>query len=311
MVTICFGNRDADTIITTLNTSKRSNIEMFKPVNKTHAIIEVHFVLDVERPWLPEDQPLIDKGYEEYWRDVLPARVQGQSYLMNFGPRIQGPGMGAPPNPMVPLFYNAVSRDGSSEWELAFEGNQIRITCGKYSRWDQVWKVAGNLFQMAGKSLNERDTGIVTAELTYLDLFVWEGEEKDYDVKGLLTHEQGVIGSSVAEHGPLWHSQQGWIRDQKDWPEENYLERIHLNANKGMIGQEEKLGVLITTTTRLGHGGRKKLFSLQRGFNPLQSVKEKPDDGKSRFEWLHTQAKTVFSRVLTSDAQDSIGLWAK
>ena len=290
---------------------KGQNIEMFKPINKSHAIIEVHFVLDVDRPWLAEDQPFVEQGYEKYWQQVLPRRVQGQQVLVNLGPRIRGPGVGAPPEPMAPMVYTAVSRDGSREWELGFEGNQVRVTCGKYSRWEQVWQVAVNLFRMVGKSLNGRDTGITAAELTYQDLFVWDGEEDDYDVEGLLSHEEGMIGSSVSGHGPLWHSHQGWMKDQNDWPGENYLERVHLDASKGMVRQEEKFGVSITTTARLGHGGTKRLFSLQKGFSHLQVVKERSDGGAARFEWLHTQTKNVFSRVLTEEARNSIHLWAK
>ena len=284
---------------------------MFIPVSKSHAIVEVHFVLDIDRPWLAEDQPLIEEGYKNYWQQVLPGRVQGQQILVNLGPQIEGANMGTPPKPMSPMIYNAVSRDGSREWELGFQGNQVRVTCGKYSRWEQVWKVASSLFHMVGKNFNRRNIGILAAELTYQDLFIWEGKEEDYDVRELLTHENGVIGVSVLEHGPLWHSHQGWMKDQKEWPEEGYLERIHLDASKVMMRQEEKFGIFITTTTRLGHGGAKQLFSLQKGFQPLQVVKERPDDGASRFEWLHTQAKDVFSRILTNEAQKSINLWAE
>ena len=212
---------------------------------------------------------------------------------------------------MTPIFYNSVSRDGSREWELGFNGNQVRVTCGKYSRWEHVWKIANNLFQMVGKSLSGRDTGIITVELTYQDLFVWEGEEKDYDVRRLLSCEDEVIGRSMLGLGPLWHSHQGWMKDQNKWPEEDYLERIHLDASKGMVWNEERFGIFITTTTRLGHGGTKKIFSIQKGFHPLKVVNEKSDTAADRFEWLHTKAKSVFSKVLTKETQESINLWAK
>ena len=101
------------------------------------------------------------------------------------------------------------------------------------------------------------------------------------------------------------------MKDQNDWPGESYLERVHLDASKGVMRQEEKFGVSITTTARLGHGGTKRLFSLQKGFNPLQVVKERPDGGAARFEWLHAQAKSVFSRVLAEEARNSIHLWTK
>ena len=78
-----------------------------------------------------------------------------------------------------------------------------------------------------------------------------------------------------------------------------------------MVRQEEKFKVSITTTARLGHGGTKRIFSLQKGFSPLQVVKERPDDGAARFEWLHAQAKNVFSRVLAEEARNSIHLWEK
>ena len=244
---------------------------MFKPVNKSHAIIEVHFVLVIGRPWLAEDQPLVEQGYDKYWQQVLPSRVQGQQVLVNLGPQIQGPGMGAPPEPMAPITYTAVSRDGSREWELGFEGSQVRVTCGKYSRWEQVWKVASNLFQMVGKSLNGRYTEIVAAELTYQDLFVWEGEEEDYDVKRLLSHENGMIGSSVLGHGPLWHSHQGWMKDQNEWPGENYLERVHLDAGKGMVRQEENSGYPLPRRPVWGTEERKNFFRFRKGSAPCKS----------------------------------------
>ena len=88
-------------------------------------LVEVHFVLDIDRPWLAEDQPLIEEGYKDYWQQVLPGRVQGQQILVNLGPQIEGANMGTPPKPMSPMIYNAVSRDGSREWELGFQGNQV------------------------------------------------------------------------------------------------------------------------------------------------------------------------------------------
>ena len=80
---------------------------MFIPVNKSHAIVEVHFVLDIDRPWLAEDQPLIEEGYKDYWQPILPGRVQGQQILVNLGPQIEGESMGTPPKPMIPMIHNA------------------------------------------------------------------------------------------------------------------------------------------------------------------------------------------------------------
>ena len=40
-------------------------------------------------------------------------------------------------------------------------------------------------------------------------------------------------------------------------------------------------------------------------------MKDRSGGGAARFEWLHTQAKNVFSRVLTEEARNSIHLWAK
>ena len=281
---------------------------MFRPANGKHAILEVHFILEMERPWFREDKTVIEQGYA-LWGEILPRKLEAQQFVVQFGPQLQGEGIENPAAPMPPLTYGAVERDGSREWELAFENQILRITCGKYSRWEQVWKVVRNLFQMVGRVLNNRETGIRAMELTYQDLFVWEGEQSEYDIRKLLTDEHGTIGSRILDHGPLWHCHHGWMQTQTEWEDEAYLERIHLDGNEGLIRQEKKLAVMITTTARLGHGGTKRLFTLQRGFNELQVVGEKREGAWGRFEWLHERNKEIFSKVLKDEMQRTISLW--
>lgn len=281
---------------------------MFRPVNGKHAILEVHFILEMERPWLQEDKAVIERGYA-MWGEVLPRKLEAQQFVVQFGPQLQGEGIESPATPMPPLTYGAVARDGSREWELAFENQVLRVTCGKYSRWEQVWKVARSLFQMAGRILKDRETGIRATELTYQDLFVWEGEQSEYDTRKLLTDEHGTIGSRILGHGPLWHCHHGWMRTQTEWEGEAYLERIHLDGNEGLIRQEKKLAVMITTTARLGHGGTKRLFTLQRGFDELRVVGEKREGAWGRFEWLHERNKEIFGKVLKDEMQRTISLW--
>ena len=280
---------------------------MFKPVNDNHSILEVHFVLETERPWLQEDKSVIERG-DQLWGDVLPGKFEGQQIFLQFGPQVQGVGIEHPPRQMPPLAYRTVARDGSREWELAFEGQALRITCGKYSRWEQVWKIALNLFQMAGRTLKNRETGIRAVELTYQDLFLWEGLPKDYNVGKLLTNEHCAIGGQTLDHGPSWHCHNGWMKEQKDWEGEPYLERIHLDGNQGLIRQENKPAIMITTTARLGHGGKDPLFTLQNGFNDLRLVGQRKDNACGRFEWLHERTKEIFCTVLRDDMQRAIGL---
>ena len=282
---------------------------MFRPVDGKHAILEVHFILETERPWLPEDKALIEKGYA-LWGEILPRKLEARQFVVQFGPKLQGEGIENPAAPMSPLTYGAVERDGSREWELAFDNRVLRITCGKYSRWEQVWRVAGNLFRMVGRTLNDRETWIRAMELTYRDLFVWEGDRSEYDVGKLLTDEHGTIGRRTLVHGPSWHCHHGWMRTQTEWEGEAYLERIHLDGNERSIRQERKPGVMITTTSRLGHGGTKRLFPLQSGFNELQVVGERRKGARGRFEWLHERNREIISRVLKEEMQRTIGLWS-
>ena len=238
--------------------------KMFRPVNGNHSILDVHFILETERPWFQEDKAIIEQGYEQ-WGEVLPGKLEGQQFVVQVGPQIQGAGVEHPSPPMPPLTYFAVARDGSREWELTFENQVLRVTCGKYSRWKQVWKTALHLFQMAGRTLNDRQTGIRAVELTYRDLFVWEKDPSTYNIRELLTDEHGMLGKRIMDHGPLWHCHNGWIKQQTDWRGEPYLERIHLDGNEGLIRQEKTGGddyddsplgawqsrILIYTTERL------------------------------------------------------------
>lgn len=280
---------------------------MFRPVNDKHSIQEVHFVLETEQHWIQEDKAVIEQGYG-LWGETLPRKLEAQQIVVQMGPQLQGGGIENPP-PLMPLLtYGSVDRDGSREWELAFDGRFLRITCGKYSRWRQVWKVARKLFQMVGQTLNGRETGVRAMELTYQDLFVWEGQRSEYNVRELLTDEHGTLGSRILNHGPLWHCHNGWMKEQSKWADEPYLERIHLDGCEGEIRQEKKLWVAITTTVRLGHGGTKRLFTLQRGFNELHVVGEKREGAVERFEWLHEKNKELFREVLEDEMQRTIGL---
>lgn len=279
---------------------------MFRPINDDHAIFAVHFVLEFERPWLREDKPLIDKGYDR-WKEILPGIQERQHVVI--GPQLQGGGVENSTAVMPPLAYTSVERDGSREWELAFEGNSLRISCGKYSRWTQVWKIAQHLFQMVGQAMGDRKIGVRTIELTYEDLFLWEGKESQYKVRNLLTDRSGIIGKQTLEHGPMWHCHQGWIQKQTKWKGERYLERVHLNGHKGVLHREEKFAIGVATTTRLGHGGEKRLFTLQTEFTELARKRREKNGG--RFEWMHEKNKELLGKVLTEKMQQAISLSVK
>ena len=55
---------------------------MFKPVNENHSILEVHFVLETERPWLQEDKAVIEQG-DKMWGDVLPGNPKDSNFFCN------------------------------------------------------------------------------------------------------------------------------------------------------------------------------------------------------------------------------------
>lgn len=269
----------------------------------------MHFVLELEQPWFQEDRPLIEKG-EHMWEDLLPGKQEGQGLVIQIGPQAQGQEVDDSKAPMTPLAYRAVERDGSREWELAFHGHHLRVTCGTYSRWRQVWGIARGLFEKVGKVLNDRETEVRAVELTYQDLFIWEGDESRYDVGKLLTNDHGIIGGWLLKHGPLWHCHRGWIQEQNEWKDEAYLERIHLNGKRRLLRQEERPAVEMITTTRLGHGGTKSLFMLQHGFTELQEAGKKKEEGCMRFEWLHDKSIEMIGKVLTKEVQAEIGLRA-
>lgn len=282
---------------------------MFRPIHENNAIQTVHFAVETTDLWLERDQEVIQAGAKE-WKAVLPMEnVVTPMLTVQTGTTVTGPGQPASLRPMNIVAYGRSMPNGTVEWELVFQGNAIQITTRSYSRWEHTWGVAERLLEAVGRALKDRSTEIKTAELTYQDVFVWDGRSEKYNLEELVTTDEGLVGREIKEKGKLWHWQMGWIMDQTNDSPAQWLERIHLAGVRGPTPKGPRHMVTIETTTRAGHGSEQPLFTLQKGFRKIRAVENEGPAGSIVFEWMHRRCKDMIGRILKQEIQDRIGLW--
>lgn len=283
---------------------------MFRPIHENNAIQTVRFAVETTDLWLERDQEVIQAGARE-WKAILPMEnVVPPMVTVQTGPTVIGPGQQpASLRPMNIVVYGRSMPNGTVEWELIFQGNAIQIITQSYSRWKHTWRVAERLLEAVGRALKDRSTEIKTVELTYQDVFVWDGRNEEYNLEELITTDDGLIGREINTKGKLWHWQMGWIMDKADDSPAQWLERIHLAGVHGSTPEGPRYMVTIETTTRAGHGSEQPLFTLQRGFRKIHAAEDEGPAGSIAFEWMHQQCKAMIGRILKQEIQDRIGLW--
>lgn len=274
---------------------------MFKPLHQDHAIESVIFRLTGSGEMTEHERPILNQGYEKFWKAVLPRVNQAQVMEIAMVPTLL---VEEAPKPLAPTQYVEFMRTGKAAWWMEIGGPTITVGCAQYGGWGSTSSKAYELFASLGKTLGNPHplAEIRSAELTYQDLLVWNGADEDYDPK-IAIRESRI--PAKARESKEWHLGEGWVEDPAG---ERILERFQIGAElRGGRSQPHPI-VQVVTTAIWGFGETSARLKLGRAFGNIQSVDGKDNDGRAIYENLHRRTHALFRNLITEEVASRVGL---
>lgn len=274
---------------------------MFRPLHQDHAIESVNFRLTGSGEMGEHERTVLDGGHEKYWKPVLPSVNRAQVLEIAMGPT---PLVDGRPKPLAPTQYVEFMRTGQAAWWMEIAGTTITVGCAQYGGWKSVSQKAYGLFDGLGKTLGNAHplAQIRSAELTYQDLFIWDGASDAYDPRLAIKKERIP---EEARHSKEWHLGQGWVLDPEG---ERTLERFQVGAELRREGEQMRPIIQVVTTAIWGFGATSATLRLDRAFGNIHSVDRKEDDGRDVYDQLHRRTHALFGTLITEEIAERIGL---
>ena len=277
---------------------------MFKPLHQDHAVENVILLLTGSGGMMEHERAKIDAGYEKYWKAVLPTVNQRPMMEIAMGPT---PLVKGRAKQFAPTRYVEFMRTGKAAWWMEVDGPAITIGCTQYGGWKAVRKKACELFAGLGKTLGSAHplAQIRSAELTYQNLFVWDGADDAYDPKSAIRENRIP---AQARGSKEWHVGEGWVEDPEG---KRVLERFQIGAELRGEGNRMRPIIQVVTTAIWGFGETRTRLKLDRAFGNIQSVDGKDKDGRAVYEELHGRTHALFGNLITEGMARRIGLGRK
>lgn len=285
----------------------------FEPVHSDHAIVEVAFQIECDRPFADADIPALVALAREF-RDDLPAFRQL--------PLQRAGELGLPPDAMAQLASGSVAvefaslrRDASLEWRLLCADRVVTVNCAVYTRWARVWSAASRYFRRVFDATSISGPRAIRAvTLEYVDEFFWRAEGRSEtqvpSLDELVDFESELVPRDLSKRGAIWHLHQGWF-DRSDGlgelaqlplPTGRILERLNVDCGaRSTLVEPQSIHFV-----RIHHMMR---YELQGEPPPRADVSEGAPVTKS-FEAMHALNKRRLSQLLSKPMQERIGLHA-
>lgn len=264
----------------------------FNPIHEAHAIEQVLFVVQVDRPLNDDELTKVRQVALRFkTKDELPAITELQGFTF-------GIGVGSPSPIQNGFMLYRTWSDGTVEKELRVERNSITFRTLHYSRWANQKEEAKKYFEAIIPlfSENNRITGI---SLNYIDKFVWSGDLENCHANFLLRPESDYVCPHIFNAKDLWHSHTGaFIRV------DNKTKRL-LNVNADFLDENQPDGprriVIIATvlTDMLNQPGYEP-FDMSKA-NVMMEI-------EAKLHQLHIFGKEVFSNILNEEMSKRIAL---
>ena len=274
---------------------------MFKSLHQDHAIESVIFRITGSGEMAEHERSILNQGYEKFWKAVLPTVNQAQVMEIAMAPTLLVEGA---PKPLAPTQYVEFMRTGKAAWWMEIAGPTITVGCAQYGGWNSASNKAYGLFAGLGRTIGNLHplAEIRSVELTYQDLLVWNGADKNYDPK--IAIREGRIPAKARE-SKEWHIGEGWVEDPEG---KRILERFHIGAElRGGRSQTCPI-VQVVTTAIWGFGETNARLNLDRAFGNVQPVDGKGSDGRAIYDDLHQRTHALFGNLITEEIASRIGL---
>jgi uncharacterized protein (TIGR04255 family) len=180
---------------------------------------------------------------------------------------------------------------GVLKWLVRIAPHGISIHCLDYSRWDSVWAKAQQTLQRVFAKLGPSGSVLSGIGLKYVDRFVYEGSEQDFDAKMLIKDSSPYITPKSLNAGMQWHTHSGWFQSMdNEFPP--VLTQLNIDA---VLMRQDNVPVHFTTIDQT-HIVRslkaEDVPSLTKALQPNSSVSRLLLD-------LHTLNKEILVDLLT------------
>lgn len=269
---------------------EQNNPGRFEPLHEAHAIEQVAFAFQVDRPLDDSLFSQICDESEKYKTD-LPGRVDMQGMMFAMG--TSGPTASS----VVGIAYRRTNPAGVIEAELRIERVSISFRTTVYTRWDSVWAQARKYFdELVPKYL--KAARIAGISLNYLDRFVWRGAASSLKPDLLLRKESLYVAPHVYGESDMWHSHTGvFLRPDA---QTKRLLNVNIDCVDGNPPTKAR-NILITTLVN-------DTFD-QPGYEKSSFVeKDAASILDERMQQLHNFGKVVFGNVINDEVRGRIGL---
>ena len=264
----------------------------FEPIHAAHAIEQVAFVLQFDRPI---DDTIFSNllAEAEKFKEELPGKflLQGMNIAIGNQAFTQQ-------NISAGLMLQRAAPDTSIELELRIERSSLTFRTTRYTRWDTVWAQASKYFN-AFLPLYLDQVRLLAVSLNYIDKFAWNGDPSNCVVSAMIRSESKYVCGHVFEAKDFWHSHTGLFIRVDD-----YTKRL-LNVNLDYLDEPRPEGpkriISITTvvTDQLS----------QPGYNEYLGTKEEAlAMVNTRMNDMHTFGKAVLGDIMTPQMSKRIAL---
>lgn len=174
----------------------------FEPIHEAHAIEQVLFALQIDRPLDDAAFSEVRKVAEQF-QSELPGHAEIQGITLAIG--APGP---TPQDALAGSVFRKVRPDGTIESELRVDRLSVTFRTTLYTRWDAVWIRARKYFDaVIPKYVSQ--ASISGIGLNFVDKFAWSGKPTECRPDSLLRKGSKYICPHIYLAQDLWHSHTG------------------------------------------------------------------------------------------------------
>jgi uncharacterized protein (TIGR04255 family) len=187
------------------------------------------------------------------------------------------------------------SPSGELEWVLVVRRDSISAICFEYTRWRHVKPEAMQLLEEAFKALVPPRLKLGSLVCNIVDEFWWVNGDQPVGASLINRASDYVSAQAIRDQEALFHSYCGWYEDTSE--REKRLVRTHIDAlpASGMQSRPEgRFGV--------------RIDNFIQTFLPPRISGSESDFMDRVFEQSHSRNLEVMRSILTSAAQDMIGM---
>lgn len=203
---------------------------MFKPLREAHAISEMVAFIETVRPFDTEVLTKLSK-LQRTLRKELPkfetvqtvtATVDMQNNALSRAEMLS-PKLGG-------IVLQRIGPDGEAQWVLRIMENVIAVHCLDYTRWADVWKKTRKYLVEVFALLDISQNPVSGIGIKYVDKFIHELGDGDYDASQLIKKESALITPVIFDKGPLWHSHCGWYESSGPESKARFLNQCNVST---------------------------------------------------------------------------------